>query len=294
MGGAPSPPALVEEARRRFDAAYSIRYSSTESGGLGTGTAFDADDDEALHTVGRPRPGIEVALRDDEDADVAAGEVGEVCLRSPAVMSGYWNDPEATAAALVDGWLHTGDLGRIDGAGCLVLAGRKKEMFIRGGYNVFPMEVEGVLADHPGVADVAVVPAPDDVMGEVGVAVVVPADPAAPPTLDDLRAHAGERLAHHKQPERLLLVDELPLTAMQKLDRRGPSGPGLSASSGPGAGARRCGGRTTVSRTDPARSPPGSPGRRWRTRVPRYRPTGRRRSSAGRSSRRSGWRSPGS
>lgn len=220
MGGAPSPPALVEEARRRFDAAYSIRYSSTESGGLGTGTAFDADDHEALHTVGRPRPGIDLALRDDRDEDVPAGDVGEVCLRSPAAMSGYWNDPDATAATLVDGWLHTGDLGRIDDTGCLVLAGRKKEMFIRGGYNVFPMEVEGVLADHPAVADVAVVPAPDKVMGEVGVAVVVPVDPAAPPTIEDLRAHAGGRLAHHKQPERLVVVDELPLTAMQKLDRR--------------------------------------------------------------------------
>ena len=97
-------------------------------------------------------------------------------LRSPTTMSGYWRDDEATDHALVRDWLRTGDLGFIDERGCLRLAGRLKEMFIRGGYNVYPAEVEAVLADHPRVADVAVVPRPDDVMGEIGVAVVVPAD----------------------------------------------------------------------------------------------------------------------
>ncbi|MCU1451922.1 MAG: AMP-dependent synthetase and ligase [Acidimicrobiales bacterium] len=220
VGGAPSPPALVAEARRRFGAGYSIRYSSTESGGVGTGTALDAPEREALHTVGRPWPGIEVDVRDDAGRPVAAGEVGEVCLRSAAVMAGYWRDPEATAVALRDGWLHTGDLGRIDDDRCLVLVGRKTEMFIRGGYNVFPVEVEAVLGTHPGVRAVAVVPRADDVMGEIGVAVVVPAHADAPPTLDDLRAHAGSSLSHHKLPEDVVLVAELPLTAMQKLDRR--------------------------------------------------------------------------
>lgn len=220
MGGAASPPALVEEARRRFDAAYSIRWSSTESGGVGTGTAPDAPDHEALHTVGRPRPGILVEVRDPADRPLPHGEVGAVWLRSEASMSGYWRDPEATADALVDGWLRTGDLGSIDETGCLTLAGRQGEMFIRGGYNVHPTEVAAVLADHPGVAEVAIVARPDAVLGEVGVAVVVPTDPASPPTLADLRAHGGERLAHHKLPEGLLVVDELPLTAMQKLDRR--------------------------------------------------------------------------
>jgi acyl-CoA synthetase (AMP-forming)/AMP-acid ligase II len=221
VGGGPSPPALVEEARRRFGARYSIRYSSTESGGVGCGTAFDAPDSEALHTVGRPRSGIEADVRDDDGQPVPAGEVGEVWMRSAATMAGYWQDPEATAAVLTDdGWLRTGDLGRFDPAGCLVLVGRSKEMFIRGGYNVFPVEVEAVLGTHPQVADLAVVPRPDPVMGEVGVAVVVPVDAAQPPTLEQLRTHADGRLATWKLPEHLRLVDALPLTAMQKVDRR--------------------------------------------------------------------------
>jgi acyl-CoA synthetase (AMP-forming)/AMP-acid ligase II len=219
MGGAASPPALVREAKERFGAAYSIRYSSTESGGIGLGTAFDADDEEALFTIGRPRAQTEAEVRDDEGRPVEQGEVGELHLRSPYMMRGYWRDDAATAATIVDGWIRTGDLARIDERGLFRLAGRKKEMFIRGGYNVYPMEVEAVLASHPQVAAVAVVPRPDPVMGELGVAVVVPADTSAPPTLDDLRAFAAERLAPYKLPEALRLVDELPLTAMQKIDR---------------------------------------------------------------------------
>jgi acyl-CoA synthetase (AMP-forming)/AMP-acid ligase II len=225
MGGAASPPALVTAARERFDAAYSIRYSSTESGGCGTGTAFDADDDEALHTAGRPRPGVEVTVRalgpDDRDPPVPEGEVGELWLRSPTQMTGYWRDPAATAAAITpDGWLRTGDLARIDERGLVRLTGRVKEMFVRGGYNVYPAEVEAALAAHPAVADVAVVPRPDPVMGEIGVAVVAPVDPMAPPTLDDVRGFLRERLAAYKLPEALRVVDALPLTPMQKVDRR--------------------------------------------------------------------------
>jgi acyl-CoA synthetase (AMP-forming)/AMP-acid ligase II len=220
VGAAPSPPALVHEARERFAAAYSIRYSSTECGGVGTGTAFDAPDAEALYTVGRPRLPVELSIRGEDGRPLADGEVGEVCLRSPCVMAGYWADPEATALALRDGWLHSGDLGYVDEAGCLVLAGRAKEMFIRGGYNVYPLEVEAVLSEHPAVAEVAVVPRPDEVMSEIGVAVVVPRDPAAPPDLDDLRSFGKDRLSAHKLPEALRVVDALPLTAMQKLDRR--------------------------------------------------------------------------
>ena len=212
VGAGPSPGPLVAEARRRFGAAYSIRYSSTESGGVGTGTAFDADEDEALHSIGRPRAGVEVRV----DPDTSTME-----LRSPAMMAGYWRDPERTAAAVSDdGWLRTGDLAHIEASGLVRLRGRATDMYIRGGYNVHPAEVEAVLLDHPAVAQVAIVPRADDVMGEVGVAVVVPRDPAEPPSLDDLRAHAAPRLAAYKLPEAMQVRAELPLTSMDKLDRR--------------------------------------------------------------------------
>ena len=210
VGGGPSPPELVREARRRFGAAYSIRYSSTELGGVGTGTAFDAPDEEALYTVGRPRPGIDVRVAGD----------GEVLVRSPAAMTGYWRDPERTAQTIDDdGWLHTSDLGEIDANGCLRIVGRTNDMYIRGGYNVHPLEVESVLMEHPAVAAVAIAPRADDVMGELGVAVVVPVDPSAPPTLDDLRAFGAERLAAYKLPDAIRIVDALPITSMEKLDR---------------------------------------------------------------------------
>ena len=122
------------------------------------------------------------SIRDETDGPLADGEIGEVCLRSPCVMMrGYWARSGSHRLALRDGWLHTGDLGYVDEAGCLRAGGRAKEMFIRGGYNVYPLEVEAVLSEHPAVAEVAVVPRPDEVMSEIGVAVVVPRDPAAPP-----------------------------------------------------------------------------------------------------------------
>ncbi|HSA50518.1 MAG TPA: long-chain fatty acid--CoA ligase, partial [Yinghuangia sp.] len=126
VGAGPSPAPLVREARERFGAGYSIRYSLTESGGLGTLTAFDAPDEEALHTVGRPRPGTALQIRDPETGRVlGAGEAGQICLHSPSVMAGYWRNPEETARALDgDGWLRTGDLGAVDAAGCLRITGR--------------------------------------------------------------------------------------------------------------------------------------------------------------------------
>ena len=219
-GGGPSTPELVRSARERFGAPYSIRYSSTESGGVGLATALDADDDEACHSVGRPRPGVEARISDTSDKRLDPGETGELWLRSPAVMSGYWRDPQSTSDALTDGWLRTGDLATVDAHGLYRLAGRLSDMFIRGGYNVHPAEVEGVLVGHPEVEEVAVVARPDPVMGEIGLAVVVPRCGARGPTLEDLRTFGSGALARHKLPEALKLVDELPRNATGKVDRR--------------------------------------------------------------------------
>jgi len=214
LGGGPATPALIREARARFGAAVAIRYSCTEAG-IGIGTAFDGPLEDAEESVGRPHAGVDLELRDVVDG------VGEVCLRSPAVMAGYWNAPDLTAAAITpDGFVRTGDLGWIDDTGRLHLVGRSKEMYVRGGYNVYPMEVESVLAAHPAIADVAIAPRPDDVMGEIGVAVVVPREGATAPTVDELRAFAEDRLARYKLPEEVVVVDALPLTPMEKLDRR--------------------------------------------------------------------------
>ncbi|MCJ7670890.1 MAG: AMP-binding protein [Acidimicrobiia bacterium] len=219
VGGGPVTPGLAEEARARFGAKLATRYSCTEAG-IGLGTAFDDPDEDAIVSVGRPHAAVELALLDDDDRTVAAGEVGAVCLRSPAVMSGYWGDPEGTRAAFTsDGFVRTGDLGWVDDQGRLRLVGRSKEMYVRGGYNVYPVEVEGVLSRHPDVAAVAITPRPDPVMGEIGVAVVVARDPGHPPTLESLRAHATEHLAAYKLPEDLRLIDALPLTAAEKVDR---------------------------------------------------------------------------
>ncbi|MGH9031812.1 MAG: class I adenylate-forming enzyme family protein [Acidimicrobiia bacterium] len=219
VGGGPVTPGLAEEARARFGAALATRYSCTEAG-IGLGTAFDDPEEDAVVSVGRPHPSVDLAVLDADDRPVADGEVGAVCLRSPAVMSAYWNDPEATAAAFTaDGYVRTGDLGWVDDRGRLRLVGRSKEMYVRGGYNVYPVEVESVLSTHPAVAAVAVVPRPDPVMGEVAVAVVVARKGAPAPALEELRAYAEPRVASYKLPEAVKIVDALPLTAMEKVDR---------------------------------------------------------------------------
>jgi acyl-CoA synthetase (AMP-forming)/AMP-acid ligase II len=220
VGGGPISPGLAEEARARFGAPLVTRYSCTEAG-TGLGTTVDDSPEDAVVSVGRQHRSVDLSVRDEHDVPVVDGEVGCVCLRSPAAMSGYWRDPEATADAFTDdGFVRTGDLGWIDEHGRLRLVGRSKEMYVRGGENVYPVEVEAVLSSHPDVAAVAVVPRADRVMAEVGVAVVVPRDPGAPPSLDALRRYARERLAAFKLPEDLRLVDELPVTAMDKIDRR--------------------------------------------------------------------------
>jgi acyl-CoA synthetase (AMP-forming)/AMP-acid ligase II len=220
MGGGPATPALIREARRRIPAPLSVRYSCTEAG-IGCGTAFTDPLEDAEVSVGRPQAGVRLSIVGEDGAPVPPGEIGEVCLGSPAVMEGYWRNSTANADVFIeDGSVRTGDLGWLDDKGRLRLAGRNRERYVRGGYNVHPMEVEGVLADHPDVSSVAIVGRADPVMGEVGVAVIVPRAGAATPELSQLRAFAADRLARYKLPDDLVVLTALPLTAGEKIDRR--------------------------------------------------------------------------
>lgn len=216
---APAAPELLERVTATIGCPLVVRYAMTESPSI-TGTEPD-DSPEAQHrSVGRPQAGMAISLVDAYGGPVEAGEVGRVRVRGACVMRGYWHDPELTAAALdAEGWLHSSDLGRIDADGNLVLVGREGDMYLRGGCNVHPLEVEHVLAEHPAVAGSAVVGSPAPVIGEVGVALVVPTDLRCPPTLAELRAWVGSRLADYKAPDRLVLVDALPQTPMMKIDR---------------------------------------------------------------------------
>ncbi len=220
MGGGPATPALIREARARLAAPLAVRYSCTEAG-IGCGTAFTDPDEDAEVSVGRPLPGVRLSIVAEDGEPLRAGAIGEVCLSSPAVMEGYWRNSSAnTDVFTADGSVRTGDLGWVDDQGRLRLAGRGRERYVRGGYNVHPMEIESVLADHPDVAAVAVVSRPDPVMGEVGVAVVVPREGTTAPELAQLRAFASDRLARYKLPDDLVVLTALPLTAGEKVDRR--------------------------------------------------------------------------
>lgn len=220
LGGAVIAPELVRRMRETLGCPVITRYTSTESG-VCTSTRVGDPDEVTAHTVGKPAPDVELRIVGADGHDVAPGETGEVICRSPAMMRGYWRDPERTAEVIdADGFLHTGDLGSFDADGNLRIVGRLEEMYIRGGYNVYPAEVEAVLVEHPRVARAAVVGEADRDLGETGVAFVVVAVADAPPTLEELRAWCRAHLADYKAPERLVLVEELPVTGMMKIDRR--------------------------------------------------------------------------
>lgn len=216
---APAAPELVEEVNRRLRSPIIGRYAMTESPSI-TGTVPGDDPLVIYRTVGRPVPETEVAIVDEAGREVAAGEVGRVRVRGPCVMRGYWGQPKLTAQAITpDGWLVTGDLGSFDERGNLVLAGRATDMYIRGGYNVYPLEIENVLHEHPGVVHASVVGLAAPVIGEIGVAFVVPVDRTQPPSLAELRDWCKQRLADYKAPDRVEIVAELPLTGIMKIDK---------------------------------------------------------------------------
>jgi len=214
--GSPLAEETLHRAERRLGAEIRQGYGMTEA----TFSAINSPPDErVIGSVGRPAHGVELRITDEAGRDVAVGETGEVRVRGKNLMSGYLDDEAATREVLGDGWMRTGDVGRLDEQGRLYVVDRLKDMIIRGGYNVYPSELEAVLSEHPDVREVAVVGRPDDHYGEEIVALVVPSTAIAP-DLAALRAWATQRIARNKIPREWAVLDRLPLGPSRKVLKR--------------------------------------------------------------------------
>jgi long-chain acyl-CoA synthetase len=220
VGGQTIPVSTIQRWQDRSGAPLIELWGMTEVAGLGTTHALHAP--PVPGSIGVALPGIEVRVADlaDTALDAPAGEPGELMVRGPIVMMGYHGNPEATAETIEpDGWLHTGDVATIDATGHVFVVDRLKDMIITGGYNVYPAEVERVLAAHPAVAMVAAGPVPDAVRGELACAYVIRVA-GTDPTEEELIAYAGEHLAPYKRPRLVRFVDTLPATSTGKIMRR--------------------------------------------------------------------------
>jgi fatty-acyl-CoA synthase/long-chain acyl-CoA synthetase len=219
-GAAPASTTLIRKMIDSFPQAEVVTvFGQTECSPVTTVLRGE----EALRkigSVGTPMLNVEVRVIDDAMNDVAVGEVGEIVYRGPTVMSEYWRKPAETADAFEGGWFHSGDLVRSDDEGFLWVVDRKKDMIISGGENIYCAEVEDALAAHPGIADLSIIGVPDEKWGEVPLAILVPRDPSAPPTLDDLTEFCRTRLASYKRPRRVEILDELPRNAGGKVLKR--------------------------------------------------------------------------
>jgi acyl-CoA synthetase (AMP-forming)/AMP-acid ligase II len=217
-GASRVPASLVKSLHERLGCAVVVRYASTEVP-LAFGTRADDRIEIVATTVGRPLGGAEVEIRAADGSVLPHGETGRVFLRSRARMRGYWRDARATARTIMpDGWLATSDLGRLDPDGNLTIVGRADDAYIRGGYNIYPSEVEAALAAHPRVARVAVVGAPAPVIGEIGVAFVVTDGADGTVTATELQDWCRDRIADYKVPDVVLFMADLPVNATYKVD----------------------------------------------------------------------------
>jgi acyl-CoA synthetase (AMP-forming)/AMP-acid ligase II len=218
-GGAPASPELVRRLREEFPSArLGNGYGLTECSSLAT----FLPDEYAMQkpdSVGPPVPTMQVRIVNDAGKDVAPGKIGEVLLKGPSVVDGYWQDPDATRETFVQGWLHTGDMGRLDEEGFLYIVDRKKDMIIRGGENIYCVEIENVLESHPGVFQAAVVGEPDKVFGEQVKAYIVP-NPGHSLTEDQILDFCEDHLADFKIPKYVEFVDALPRNPAGQVDKR--------------------------------------------------------------------------
>jgi len=211
-GGAALPVEVLRGFEEAFGCIVLEGYGLSETSPVAS--CNHPDRERKPGSIGTPIRGVQMRVVDKEDHEVPQGEVGEIVIRGPNVMKGYWHRPEETAEAIRDGWFHTGDLARVDSDGYFYIAGRRKDLIIRGGYNVYPSEIEEVLYQHPAVAEVAVIGVPHPALGqEVGAAVTL--KPGAAITAEALREHVRALVAAYKYPRHVWIVDELP---------KGPSG----------------------------------------------------------------------
>jgi long-chain acyl-CoA synthetase len=218
VGGAAVPVEVARDFERTFGGQVYEGYGLTELSGVVT--TYVRGQAQKPGSVGTPLGGTELRIVSLEGEPLPAGEVGEVEFRGPSVIPGYWEDPQTTAEAIdADGWLATGDLGYVDEDGYLFLVDRKKDLILRGGYSVYPREVEEALYQHPDVLEAAVVGVPDEALGEEVAALVV-LRPGSAPDADGLQAWVKERVAAYKYPRRVLFVDELPKGPTGKILKR--------------------------------------------------------------------------
>ncbi len=217
-GGSNSDPPLLRQIQEVFPKATVMNlYGLSEVSGGIVMSPWESDFERTVRSIGKPFPGIEVRVKDPEGRDLPAGETGELHFRGECVVEGYFRMPEETDAAFdEEGWVASGDMGYLDEDGYIVLMGRKKEMYIQGGFNVYPVEVENLLNKHPKVAMAAGIGVPDPVMGEVGRYYIIP-KPGESATEEELKAYCAEHLADYKIPKQIVFRESLPLTPVGKV-----------------------------------------------------------------------------
>ena len=215
-GGEPMPVAVAEAFAKRLGVDIFEGYGQTEAAPV---VSLNTPAARKLGTVGRALPDVEIAIWNDKNEVLGSGEVGEVMVRGPNVMEGYYHLEEETAKTVTDGWLHTGDLGTMDSEGFVSITGRLKEMIISAGENIFPREIEEVLVHHPSVKEVAVIGVPDEVRGEVPKAFVI-AQEGTSPEDKELRSFCREKLANYKVPKIVEIVEDLPRNPTGKVLKR--------------------------------------------------------------------------
>lgn len=218
-GASPISPEVLERSIETFKCRFTQVYGLTETTGAVVALQFEHHQGDRLLSAGRSMYGMDVRIVDVNDKEVPPGEIGEIVVRGPAVMQGYWRRDEDTKAAIRDGWFHSGDAGTMDADGFIYIKDRIKDMIVSGGENVYPAEVEAVLAGHPQVADVAVIGIPDDRWGETVKALIVP-KPGTEPAADEIVEWAKERLAGYKRPRSVDFVESIPRNPSGKILKR--------------------------------------------------------------------------